>query len=390
MANGLISAGVYGGPQDTIVEDPESRTIQQPDQRGTIPIADDTPSIDQPYVPSSADVAPPQRDLAAENNWMKRLQDYAAQKYSDPNEREEFIEGAARYTRNNIAMQRNANREILLRDKDALNHVLFDTQKFQGRGPRNDEEATQVNPGWGAMSQMALDHDKSVQKYIDTAFKHNSNVDPPPTTDRKARYDQATALIDRALRGYAGVDRYEVLSKVNPAAMDLPKIWTQDLHSKLTDLRRQRNIDNTMNTYIGWAQPMLNRAHILATDDDKMLQFEGALSRELKNLQGTSKDPEAPLTREQVYQTTSELLRKEQYGRGPFGGSTVFEFEVPKGYMTPERISKFQKAFGHLPSPQEIYQAYSTHKAMVRSGEQPPDEKVDPRYVIESYRTEQK
>jgi hypothetical protein len=383
----LISAARYGGPQESIVEDPGEAPVQT--AQGTI-LTDEPGYEPQPYVPTAADVAPdPQRNITEEQNWMKDLQEYA-KKYPEGPQRDTFIGMTMRNMRNSIAAVKNSNNLILQQDREALDKVLYDTSKFEGRGPRNDQEATQINPAWPAMSQLALDHSKNeIQKRIDAAFKHNSTVDVPPTAARTARYDQASALIDRAMRGYAGVDKYEVLRQVNPAALDLTKFQTKDLHDKLIQLNKQRNIDNTMNTYIGWAQPMLNRAHILATNDDKMLQFEGALSRELKNLKSTSKDPEAPLTREEVYQVTSQLLQKEQYSRGPFGGSTVFEFEVPKGYMTPERISKFQTKFGHLPTPQDIYDLYSAHKAMVQTGEQAPEE-TDPRYVTESYKTKQK
>src|SRR6516164_7141924 len=155
MANGLVSAGVYGGPQEAIVDDPNAMPVQQ--DQATVPVADEGPTYS---VPTPAEVAPvADRNIAEENNWMQELQTYA-QKFTNENEREKFIERASKYTRNNIAMQKASNRMILQNDRDSTDKVLFNYDKFQGRGPKNDYEASQINPAWPAMRQMALDHDQ--------------------------------------------------------------------------------------------------------------------------------------------------------------------------------------------------------------------------------------
>jgi hypothetical protein len=377
MANGLISAARYGGPAEAIVEDPGIAPVQTAQADQSI-VDDSTPSYEPtstPYVPTVASVAPQSRDLDEENNWMADLEKYANQRYpGDENQamRDKFIEMTARKTRNNIAMQRSANQQILIHDKNSLNQILMDEKQFQGRGPRNDYEATQINNAWPAMRSLAEDHDKSVTKYIDGMFDQNTKMNVPPTSDRKDRFDQAMGLINRAMRLDPSVDRYEVIRKLGAALpnMDLPKDWTKQVHEGLQGLMKQRQVDIHMGQYLTWAEPLLSKAHILSTDIDRRIQFEGALAHDLKLTQSTSKDPEAPLTPEDVFRVTQNLLIKESTGKWM---GTAYEFEVPKGYMTPDRIAKFKKATGFDPTPQNIYDLWSMHKARVQAGQEKPE-----------------
>jgi hypothetical protein len=298
---------------------------------------------------------------------MRKLQDYANQTYPDANEREKFLDRAARYTRNNIAMQRNANKVILQNDQDSLNRVLFNYDQFQGRGPRNDYEATQVNPAWPAMRQLALDHDQGrFQKQIDGAFAHNSRMDVPETTERTARFNQAYGLIQNALQGQPNVDKWEVLKKVDPAQLDLSKRQVVILHHELSTLKSQKEIDNQMAHYMQVSSGLLNEAHIPASNDRLINQFKGALAYELKQFQHNRKDPEAPIDDNDVLRITAGLIRDRTAGTWSSWNPLADPdraFMVPQGWFTDENRQQFVNKFHREPIPEDIYRLYQTYKA---------------------------
>jgi hypothetical protein len=357
MANGLISAGVYGGPQEAIVEDPNATPLPQPSS--TIPVEADEPTA----APTPADVAPvSDRNIAEEQNWMKELQDYAASKYDNENEREKFIERASRYTRNNIAVSRFANKQILSNDRDSLDKILYNYDQFQGRGPRNDYEANQINPAWPAMRQLALSHYPAMQKYIDGVFTHNSKVDVPETSERTARFNQAYGLVDKAARGDPSVDKWEVLKQVgdNLPLMDLSRRQTGILRHDLSALKSQKDIDNQMHRYMQVASGLLNEAHIASTNDKQMNQFQGALAYELKRFQRMRKDPQAPLDDNDVLSITARLIRDRSTH---FWQSPDRDFMVPDGWFTEENRDQFFQQFHREATPEDIYTLYQTHKA---------------------------
>ena len=362
MANGLVSAARYGGPSEAIVEDPNATPLPQPSSE--IPVEEEPQQV---YVPTPAEVAPqPDRNLAEENNWMKDLQDYATQKYPDENEREKFIERASKYTRNNIAIARSSNRLMMQNDMDQVDKVLFNYDKFGGRGPRNDYEAAQINPAWPAMRQLALDHNQGpMQKHIDGAFSHNNKMDVPETSERRSRFEQAYGLIQGALQGQPDIDKWEVLNKVDPAQLDLSKRQVGILRHELSSLKSQKEIDNQMAHYTQVAGGLLNEAHIASNNDRLMNQFKGALAYELKQFQRTRKDPEAPIDDNDVLRITAGLIRDRSTGisqYNPFADPDR-AFMVPQGWFTEENRQQFVNRFHREPIPEDIYRLYHTYKA---------------------------
>ena len=356
MANGLVSAGVYGGPQEALVDDPNAAPVRQ--AQATVPVTDEEPTYS---VPTPADVAPdPSRNIAEESNWMQELQTYA-QKFTNENEREKFIERASKYTRNNIAMQKASNNLILQHDRDALDRVLYDTSVFQGRGPRNDQEATQVNPAWPAMSQMALDHSKNeMQKRIDAAFKHNSNVNVPFTTQREGRFNEAMDLITKAATGDPKVDKQKVLMQLDPSQLDLDKYHTDILRHELGALKSQKEIDNQMGHYMTVAGSMLDEAHIFNNNPKQLNQLKGALAFELKELRRRSADPMAPIDDNDVLSTVARLIRDKNAAN--WFGSSDRGFEVPDDFMTDENRQDFVTKYHREPIPEDWYRLYHNWK----------------------------
>jgi hypothetical protein len=191
-------------------------------------------------------------------------------------------------------------------------------------------------------------------------------------------YNKLGGMIDGAMRGLPNIDKYETIRQIQTAlpTADMTKAQTKDIHERLGELIRQRVIDVHMDQYMRWAQPMLDRIHIL-TNPDLMLQFQGALGSELKRIRSISKDPQAPLTEEDVTHATSNLISREDWGRF----SSVYRFQVPKGYWNPARLKQYKQATGDYPSPQEMYNVYQEHVGRVKSGQSDYDPKIDPLYV---------
>lgn len=360
MANGLISAAQYGGAQEDVVEAPQAPA---PAPEATLPFQDEPePQI---RIPTAADVAPdPTRNIAEEQNWMKELNDYANTQYQNENEREKFIERASRYTRNNIAFQKAANQQILLSDKASIDKVLFDQNKFQGRGPRNDYEASLVNPGWAAMRQITLDHKPAMQEYIDNVFAHNSKMDVPPTTERDARFKQIYNMIISAQAGDPQLDKNKILDQVNPAGYDLTHDQVRQLRHELGVLKSQKDINNQLGHYMSVVGNMVNLAGIPATSP-LIEQLKGAILYEVKDRQRKQEDPGAPIDDEQVRSITADLLRYNP-NQWPTGMQWMHDpgrrFEVPEDWLTDENRDQLRQELHREPLPEDIYAKYKQWK----------------------------
>ena len=368
MANGLINARQYGGP-DEIVEDPstQSQRLQAPDT-GNI-IEDTTTPAYQPTqstpLPTSADLAPADRNIAAEQNWIKKLQDIANRDFTDPNEREDYLERAIRYTRNNIAMQQSANRQILQHDRDSIDKVIDDYKFFQGRGPRNDYEAYQINPGWADMKALAVQHKPELAKYIADSFASNSRMDVPETTERTNKFENLLRIVTKAQQGDPSVDRWRVQQKVGEdlPGYDLSKRQQGIIKHELGVLKSQKDIDNQTGHYMQVVGGMLNDAGIPA-NSPLVEQLKGALTYELKQHQRTKEDPGAPIDDNDVRSITAGLLRHRAstgYYESIFG--TLPRFQVPDGWFTEENRQQFFEQYKREPIAEDIYAKYLQWKA---------------------------
>jgi len=323
---------------------------------------EDTTSTTQPETTGQATAEQPTdqgaTDLATENQWMAGLNKWANDNFADPVERQHVIDESIRKRRNRLSSEIALNKMQLASDKTGLNTILYNTEKF-GIGPRNETEAMQIDPNFSKMLADAKSRNNDIQKYVDSVFAHNSKQDPPFTDDRHRKFDAAVGIIRDAMDGIK--DKDEVINKLNPAVLDLPKAQTQELNRRLQGLRRSRSVEDKLDVYMHWANDIFSKELGATPDEDTRLQVKGAMEVELKRALIAKGGDSPVLNRSDVEQVASNVVRDRADRSGFFGSfaSPQRLYMVPKDFEnSPEAHEWSMLHKGATPTPDALYDLY--------------------------------
>lgn len=195
----------------------------------------------------SSDVQPYKPDIQ-DFTWMDRVLE-EANKYSDPKEREYFIQKTARTVRNNIAMQAAAVRQQQQTNRTQIDQVLIPPIQATGTGPRSIDEALKVDPDFNNRLDLARKYDPKIDQYVQSVFKKNIANDNMDTPERRQNYE--------TLKGLSISNPDEFINK-SVADFNLTARHSTELTLRQATLRTKQEDTTKLKAAMDTLSPLLN------------------------------------------------------------------------------------------------------------------------------------
>jgi len=294
--------------------------------------------------------------LTPETN-MSKLLDKGAQLAKmrfpgNPVLQEQYLEAFQTRLRSNAALQRSELKTQMQANRNGIDETLFKIGA-NGLGPRDLDEAMAIDPNFQQKWETAKVLNPTISKHIKDTFQYWSNVEHRTgTLGWEARVDAANGLA----AGLHPGDIEQFLA-ISPASLGAPYGVTEKIRAKQLAVQKKAQDTARLNSYLRAVQPQLADAGIYANNPGEYNQFVGAFQAKIEDWE--SKNPAKRLPEADAKGMAASLIRERG---GWWGFFTTRNFEVPSSFITEEMQNKFEKRFGHAPTPADIYRLYQLSK----------------------------